>query len=179
VTNFFRRRRNLEARERLRRARPEPRAEFLEMLADRERARWRARRPRARFAFAGAFSVVVLVALAAVGGLGYAASAVNSASHAVTAVLQPNKPKVVDQNSASDQYTKKVKMCHRGHTILVSKSTVAAHLRRGDKLGPCTRMCHRGRTIVVRGRTTAALRSNIRAHLRLGDTLGPCRRRSP
>jgi hypothetical protein len=179
VTNFFRRRRELEAQERLLRGRPEARADFVEMLADRELRRWGARRRPARLVLAGAFSAAVLVALAATGGLGYAASAVQSATHAATRVFEPNKPRAVDQNAASDQYGHKVKMCHEGHTILVSKGSVAARLRRGDKLGPCTMLCHNGRTIVVRARTTESLRKKVRAHRSRGDKPGACKKRKP
>jgi hypothetical protein len=143
------------------------------MLADRELARWR-RRPRARLALAGAFSTVLLIALAAVGGLGYAATAVNSATHAATRVLEPNKPQVVDQNAATDQYGKKVPMCHKGKTIYVAEDAVPARLRQGDTLGPGTMLCHSGKTIVVRARTTEILRKKVRARLRRGDKRGRC-----
>jgi hypothetical protein len=49
------------------------------------------------------------------------------------------------------QYGKKVTICHRTGskknpfvTIRVSRSAVPAHLRHGDRLGPCTRVCHKG-----------------------------------
>jgi hypothetical protein len=36
------------------------------------------------------------------------------------------------------QYGKhKVAICHKGHTIRVAQPAVKAHLRHGDKLGPC------------------------------------------
>ena len=45
----------------------------------------------------------------------------------------------------------KVTLCHHGHTITVARPAVAAHLRHGDKLGPCSHRhkhkakSHRGR----------------------------------
>jgi hypothetical protein len=31
----------------------------------------------------------------------------------------------------------KVTICHKGHTLTVSKSALSAHLKHGDTLGPC------------------------------------------
>src|SRR5258706_7682588 len=49
------------------------------------------------------------------------------------------------QYSGSSQYQYRVQICHRTgskkhpfHTITVSNKAVAAHLRHGDHLGPCT-----------------------------------------
>ena len=33
---------------------------------------------------------------------------------------------------------KKVKMCHKGHTITVGEPAVKAHLHHGDTMGACT-----------------------------------------
>ena len=51
------------------------------------------------------------------------------------------------------QYGKKVTICHRTGskknpfvTIRVSRSAVPAHLRHGDRLGPCKSVCHKGRS---------------------------------
>ena len=50
-----------------------------------------------------------------------------------------------EYGSGSSQYQYRVPMCHRtgskkhpAHTITVSSAAVAAHLRHGDHLGPCT-----------------------------------------
>ena len=92
------------------------------------------------------------------------------------------------KHSASHQYQydKKVTICHRTGskkhpfvTIRVSKRAVRAHLRHGDKLGPCSRakfaVCHKSRwgkkTMRVIG--TRALKK----HLRHGDRLGSCSKR--
>jgi hypothetical protein len=49
------------------------------------------------------------------------------------------------QYSGSSQYQYRVQICHRTgsakhpyHTITVSSAAVAAHLRHGDHVGPCT-----------------------------------------
>jgi hypothetical protein len=82
----------------LRKGRPEPRADFLDELVTRVEpapARVPARRP--RLAAALVFAVVVLVALAAFGGAGYAKSSVVSAAkssgHAVSAVVSKDDSK--------------------------------------------------------------------------------------
>ena len=84
------------------------------------------------------------------------------------------------------QYPKKVTICHRTRskknpfvTIRVSRNAVPAHLRHGDKVGPCEqatfRVCHKAKgkdkqTLKLKG--TKALRK----HLRRGDTLGKCKK---
>lgn len=130
----FQRKDHLEAR--LRAERPQPRAEFLASVADRigsaERVHGRARG--LRFAFAGGLTAAMLVALAAVGGLGYAASSVSEAVHAVTKVVAPAKAgkPTASASSAAAQYGAKVTLCHKGHKITVAQSAVPAHLRQGD-----------------------------------------------
>jgi hypothetical protein len=87
--------------------------------------------------------------------------------------------------AASLQYEKKVTICHRTHskkhpfvTIRVSRRAVPAHLRHGDKLGPCDQavftLCHKGKnghshTTKVKGARKAE------RHLKHGDKLGKCK----
>jgi hypothetical protein len=84
--------------------------------------------------------------------------------------------------AASDQYPKKVTICHRTHskkhpfvTIRVSRNALKAHLRHGDTIGPCSTapitVCHKGKhTAKVKGAKAAA------KHLRHGDKLGKCKK---
>lgn len=88
--------------------------------------------------------------------------------------------------AASEQYPKKVTICHRTgskknpfRTIRVSRNAVKAHLRHGDTIGPCSTapftLCHKGKgkakaTIKVKGSKAAA------RHLRHGDKLGKCKK---
>ena len=89
--------------------------------------------------------------------------------------------------AASEQYAKKVTICHRTgskknpfRTIRVSRNAVKAHLRHGDKLGPCSgapfTVCHKakgkhhGATLKVKGSKAAV------KHLRHGDKLGKCKK---
>jgi hypothetical protein len=93
----------------LRAARPEVRPEFLAALAEHVRADKRPRRAGAmRLAFAGGLTAVMLVALAAVGGVSYAATAAAGAARTFEQAFTPSgarEPIVVNGLSAgSDQY---------------------------------------------------------------------------
>jgi hypothetical protein len=96
------RHRSLERR--LRRERPQPRTELLASIA---RELGGARRPtaRLRLGFAGALTGALVVMLASVGGIGYAASAAKQAVHAVQRVVTPQHAIAVEGLSAGgDQY---------------------------------------------------------------------------
>jgi len=91
-----------------------------------------------RLSFAAAVTVLVLGSLASFGGVGYAASGANQAFTAVKQIVKPSRPHVVRQTAAQDQYQpQKVTICHKGHTITISRSALPAHLRHGDTIGPC------------------------------------------
>ncbi len=83
---------------------------------------------------------------------------------------------------ASEQYGKKVTLCHKTgskknpyRTIRVSRNAVKAHLRHGDRLGPCSTarftVCHKGKHTTKAKGAKAALK-----HLRHGDKLGKCKK---
>jgi len=78
----FKRDRHVE--ERLRAARPEPSVELMRSLAP-------TRAPRRQLALAGALTAALLVALSAVGGVSYAATAVNHAVKVAKKVVAPTK----------------------------------------------------------------------------------------
>jgi hypothetical protein len=126
----------------LRAGRPEPSRELVTGLTERV-GRRRARGGAGfRVAFAGALTVVMLVALASVGGLSYAAS---SAKHTwiVTraAVVKGHSGKYSRSRAltpAGQQYVvQKAKVCHNGNTLELPKAAVPAHLAHGDTMGPC------------------------------------------
>jgi hypothetical protein len=130
----------------LRRGRPEPRDEFVRQLSGRISTDSR-RRPALglRVAFAASFASLIVVALAAFGGIGYAASAANSIARTAQKVVTPKPKPTTGQSAAADQYVSKVTICHhtgsRKHpfvTITISQSALAAHQAHGDTLGPCT-----------------------------------------
>ena len=90
-----------------------------------------------------------------------------------------------DSASHQYQYDKKVTICHRTGskkhpfvTIRVSRRAVRAHLRHGDRLGPCSRakfvVCHKSRW----GKQTTKVSGTraLKKHLRHGDRLGSCRK---
>jgi hypothetical protein len=68
--------------------------------------------------------------------------------------------------AASDQYPKKVTICHHTHskknpfvTIRVSRNALKAHFRHGDTIGPCSAatftLCAKGKTMKVKGEKKA------------------------
>jgi hypothetical protein len=86
---------------RLRDERPAPSAELMRSLAPR-----RVKRP--QFAFAGALTVALAISLAAVGGVSYAATAVNSVVKAAQKIVAPKSNHLVFSikapNAGGDQY---------------------------------------------------------------------------
>ena len=86
----------------LRAARPEPRSEFLSVVVDRIGERRRGRVGGLRFALAASLSAILLVALAGVGGLSYAASSLANAVGGATSIGDGGK--TASQNPSSDQY---------------------------------------------------------------------------
>jgi hypothetical protein len=69
-----------------------------------------------RVAVAAALATSLLMAFAALGGVGIAQSAISAAQY---------------------QYGKKVTICHKGKTISVGKAAEPAHVRHGDSVGTC------------------------------------------
>lgn len=130
------RRRRLEAD--LRRSRPEPRAAFLQELEQRLTPERRGASRRARLGLAAVVTAGLAGALAAFGGIGYAASGAEHAAHAIAnAVTFDFSPHTVGTvSAASDQYGR-VTLCHNGNEIEVAPQAVPAHLAQGDTFGKC------------------------------------------
>lgn len=121
----------------LRRNRPEPREEFVRGLEARISAdRPRRQSARGRYGLAAALTAGLVVVLSAFGGIGYAASNVGHAAHAVAVVFKFTPHNVGSVSAAADQYSK-VTLCHNGHEITIAEQAVAAHLAQGDTFGPC------------------------------------------
>ncbi|MBA2360378.1 MAG: hypothetical protein H0V79_05485 [Actinobacteria bacterium] len=103
----------------LRAGRSEPAPEFINRLEARVRHNGRTRAGSLRVAFVGALTVVMLVALASVGGVGYASSAAKDAAVSVKRVVAPKDViTILKKGSALDQYgpkkPKKVKKAKKG-----------------------------------------------------------------
>jgi hypothetical protein len=133
------RKRRLDVERELRRNRPEPRVEFLAALEARIREGERSRAGFRRVGFALAFTSAIVVALAAVGGIGQAASTLKSAVQSVTRIAEPLRaviPEQADVTAAADQY-RRVRLCHRGEEIVVDENAVPAHVGHGDTIGGC------------------------------------------
>ena len=124
----------------LRASKPEPSRDFVHTLSRHISANGRSTRLHraARLSFAAAITVFMLGTLASFGGLGYAASSTKDAFVAVKKVVAPSRPQAAGDTAAADQYQpQKVTICHKGHTITISRSALPAHLRHGDTVGPC------------------------------------------
>ena len=131
--------------------RPEPRPEFVQAMATRVgESRKSTRNPRPAFAIA--LTAFMLAALSSIGGVSYAANAVQKAAKRVVAPTQLVRPA---KSSAADQYgNPKVTICHHTgskknptQTITVSESAVPAHLKHGDTIGPCGGVAGASKTI--------------------------------
>lgn len=159
MARLFRRRGEDALETELRRARPEPRQEFVSLLSGRLQELRPARRPRFRVALVGALSAAILIALSAVGSLGYAATAVHSGAILAARVIAPAKPPakpkphVTQQSSAEAQYGKKVRVCHKGKTISIDANALPAHLAHGDTPGKCPPFKPKAATASKTGKT--------------------------
>jgi hypothetical protein len=79
----------------------------------------------ARVALATVLTVVLVLSVAALAG-------------AAPGKGKPGKPGKSAPSIAQYQYGKtKVQVCHKGKTITIAKPAEKAHLRHGDKPGPC------------------------------------------
>lgn len=107
MKGFFRgRHEGLDLEGELRAGRPEPRSEFVHALEARVRENPAARRARGGFrvAFVGALTACMLFALASVGGLGYAASAVTDVAVTAKRIVKKKGPTIIKKSSAASQY---------------------------------------------------------------------------
>ncbi len=170
MKNFIGRHKGNDDLERqLRRDRPEPRPEFLAMLSDRIEDRPRRRRGvSARVALVGAVSAVMLIAMSAVGGLSYAATAVQGVAAAAEAVVVAPVSKPGHKQSAKSGKKQSAKSANRQ-----AAKSAAADSSKPDKkeYGHKTQVCHKP----GKNQETIEVDANaVPAHLAHGDTLGPC-----
>ena len=109
MKRFWKRQRDgfdLEAE--LRSRRPEPGREFVETLAAHVREeRPRSRHGSRRVAFAAGLSAFMLVALASVGGLGYAASGATKAFNAAKSAVDSSSSRTASKTPSNTQYGKR------------------------------------------------------------------------
>ena len=131
----------------LRAQRPEPRKEFLRALESRMSGdRYRRPARSLRVGLVGALTAAMLVALAAFGGLGYAATGVSHAVTAATHVVAPAHKAAPAKKAAparpaqpltSAQAQYLVTMCFLRHTIRVDSRAVFILRLLGARLGAC------------------------------------------
>ena len=148
--SFFKRGDGLERE--LRAQRPEPRPEFLNGLETRIHGS-RHRRPARglRLGLAAGLSAVMLVALAAFGGLGYAATGVSQAVSAAVHVVAPAHHAAVRAPLSSAKAQYKVQMCFHGRTLSVDSHATGALAVVGATSGACSGGGFTPATVLVRG----------------------------
>ena len=111
----------------LRAGRPQPRDEFVQMLEGRVRETpRRAARGGFRVAFVGAITACMLFALASVGGLGQAASAVGDVAVTAKRIVKKKGPTIVKKSSAASQYGKPTKTKVKAKKKIKAKKKVKA-----------------------------------------------------
>lgn len=123
-----------------------------------------------RFAQAAVVALVAALALIALASLGASASPASTSAPAAT-----------------EQYPKKVLICHRTRskknpyrTIRVSRNAVKAHLRHGDGIGRCNSaiftICHKSKKAKKAKKRTMKVRGAKahRKHLKHGDKIRAC-----
>ena len=110
----WRRNRSTSLEAELRANRPEPSDELVQRIESRARADG-GRAGSFRVAFVGALVAGVLVALASVGGLGYAATSTGHAVATAKRVMHVHAQAQIQKSAARDQYGKaKAKKCRAG-----------------------------------------------------------------
>jgi hypothetical protein len=114
VKNFWRRN-SFDLERELRSQRPQPDSRFVRMLSARVRPERQPGTSRVRLAVAGVLTAVMLVSLASIGGMGYAASGVRDVVDGVHHIGKPVRHHKaapswrLKKSSAADQYTPKKK----------------------------------------------------------------------
>ena len=120
---------DVELEAELRTNRPEPSAQLVHRIEGRIENQGRTSRAGSfRIAFAGAIAAAVLTALAAVGGLGYAATATTNVVDQAKRIVQKHGVAVVHKTAARDQYGKPNKKKVKGKKKSKKK-------RRGARFG--------------------------------------------
>jgi hypothetical protein len=136
VRGFFRKREGLDLEGELRARRPEPRSEFLNALESRISEQPRRARGGFRVAFVGALTACMLFALASVGGLGHAASAVSDVAVTAKRIVKKKGPKIIKKSAAKSQYgkpTKKVKKKVKKKVAAKKKVKAKRQVRRAGR----------------------------------------------
>jgi hypothetical protein len=111
----------------LRAGRSEPAPEFINRLEARVRNDGRSRVGSLRVAFVGALTGVMLLALASVGGVGYASSAARDAAVSVKRVVSPKDViTVLKRSPAIDQYVRPTQKAKKAKKVKKAKKGKAA-----------------------------------------------------
>ena len=135
MRGFFRgRQKGLDLERELRAGRPVPRDEFVHALEAKVRETPRTSPRRGfRVAFVGAVTACMLFALASVGGLGHAASAVSDVAVTAKRIVKKKGPKIIKKSSAASQYGKPTKKKVKKKTAAKKKVKAKRQVRRAGR----------------------------------------------
>jgi hypothetical protein len=129
----FRKQKGLDLERELRANRPEPRDEFIHALEARVRQSPQRSRGGFRVALVGAVTACMLFALASVGGMGYAASAVSDVAVTAKRIVKKKGPKIVKKSSAASQYGKPTKKAVKKKIQAKKKVKAKRQVRRAGR----------------------------------------------
>jgi hypothetical protein len=103
------------------------------MLESRVRQSGRRARGGFRVAFVGAITACMLFALASVGGLGYAASAVGDVAVTAKRIVKKKGPKIIKKSAAKSQYGKPTKKKVKKKVAAKKKVKAKRQVRRAGR----------------------------------------------
>jgi hypothetical protein len=162
---------------RLESERPQPSDEFMSALTGRLASNRSHRAGGWRIAFAGGLTTFLVLAFAMTGGIGYAASAVQEGTTAVTTLVagpskadNADKPKTAGQANAPTTSVTNASSANGNGTLARGNQQSAARQQYEEKVV----ICHRPPGHPEDAHTISVSPNAVPSHLAHGDTLGPC-----
>jgi hypothetical protein len=155
--------------------RPQPRDEFVSMLADRLTSEPVRRRAIWRTAVAAGFTMLLVLAFALTGGIGYAANAVEGGTTAVTSLVTGPQEQVTTTGST----TASTSSAESTQSITASEEEEPNgddddESSSDDQYEDDVLICHHPLSDPEDVRTIRVDADEVARHLAHGDTLGPC-----
>ena len=159
--------------------RPQPRDEFVSMLADRLASEPR-RRPIWRTAVAAGFTMLLVLAFALTGGIGYAANAVEGGTTAVTTLVTGSQEQATTSSStttltsSSESTQSSSEFEEEEPDEEESESDDDDESSADDQYEDDILICHHPPSDPEESRTIRVDADELDRHIGHGDTLGPC-----
>ena len=153
--------------------RPQPRDEFVSMLADRLASEPR-RRPIWRTAVAAGFTMLLVLAFALTGGIGYAANAVEGGTTAVTTLVTGSQEQVTSSTTASTSSSESTQSSSESEEEEEPNGDDDDESPADDQYEDDILICHHPPSDPEESRTIRVDADELDRHIGHGDTLGPC-----